>query len=634
MTIARQLRRLAVGLVVATAMLVGITTWSSYGEIVTHEQRVDVSLRARGAALRLQASTQELAHDVQMLSALPMVQELGSAPDDPALRTQLAELFRVVMAAKPHYRQLRLIGRADQGRELVRVERVGDDFARTPDEQLQPKAQRDYFVEAFAMPPGALYVSRVDLNREHGQIERPHHPTLRAGAVIANLTGQSFALLMVNVDFERLVTDLFGPPPREVRIANAEGDWLVHPDPDRTFGFDLGRRHRLQDDMPSLDGKLTGDVDLVGGPVPGQDELMYFARVRLPGPPRDLWLGLSRPSIAGSEALAAIAWNAVGWTAVLLLLAAGIAWRLAARLARPLGSLSAAADQIAAGRDAVQLPTARDDEIGHLARAFDRMLRHLRAHAARLARANEDLEHFAHIAAHELTEPARRLAGVADLVRLNLDDVDHGGGGGPALAIAETRHLLDALQEAAGQMLERLDTLRVFAGVAPGSLTREPAALRPVVDDVLAEFGDRLAGVPVQIDELPELECYRHLVAVVYRNLIDNALRHGDRARPMLWLTARRTPGGWVLGVQNRGASLTPEQLTAVFAPIYRLVGGTADQGIGLAVCRRVVERHHGRIWAESDADSLHIQFTLDDPEHADHEQHGDDRTDPDGRRQ
>src|SRR6185312_4086105 len=124
-------------------------------------------------------------------------------------------------------------------------------------DELQQKGTSDYFIRAIATPAGDVFVSPVELNRENGEMEVPHVPTLRAAAMIPRPNGRPFAAIIINVDlrglFERLRATGGG---KRVYLVNEHGDFLVHPDPSREFAFEFHKSFKLADEFPAL--KLAG----------------------------------------------------------------------------------------------------------------------------------------------------------------------------------------------------------------------------------------------------------------------------------------------------------------------------------------------------------------------------------------
>ena len=116
---------------------------------------------------------------------------------------------------------------------------------------------------AITLPEGGFYLSPINLNREFGHIELPHLPVMRAAVTLFDAQGERFGILIVNLDMRVVFASLEQLLPADARLylANSYGDWLVHPDPTKTFGFDMGDRHIIQDEFPGVEPLLAGHVD-------------------------------------------------------------------------------------------------------------------------------------------------------------------------------------------------------------------------------------------------------------------------------------------------------------------------------------------------------------------------------------
>lgn len=118
---------------------------------------------------------------------------------------RLQEIFSAFAVAHPEYDQIRYIGVADGGRELVRIDNRNGSIEVTSPARLQAKADRDYFKAALGMRAGEVHLSEFNLNRDHGVIEWPHRPTLRAVTPVFAPSGQIFGMVAINMDASRLL---------------------------------------------------------------------------------------------------------------------------------------------------------------------------------------------------------------------------------------------------------------------------------------------------------------------------------------------------------------------------------------------------------------------------------------------
>ncbi|OOZ12424.1 hypothetical protein BOW35_12570 [Solemya velum gill symbiont] len=159
---------------------------------------------------------------------------------------RLKDIFKAFLQANPFYFQLRYIGVADNGKELIRVDYKNDQIITATGEQLQSKGDEKYFIETLKMSEGEIYISDVTLNREFGVVQLPHVRTIRASVPVFTPDGELFGMVVANMDigpvFDLVMSQI--RPGIKGYVSNQEGDFLVHPYPEKTFGFDLGKRYR------------------------------------------------------------------------------------------------------------------------------------------------------------------------------------------------------------------------------------------------------------------------------------------------------------------------------------------------------------------------------------------------------
>jgi signal transduction histidine kinase len=224
------------------------------------------------------------------------------------------------------------------------------------------------------------------------------------------------------------------------------------------------------------------------------------------------------------------------------------------------------------------------------------------AHAA-LESAHEELSEFAAHAAHDLAEPLRGVAGFAEVLRDR-----HGENLGD-----EGRMWLDLMIDGTVRMRALIDELLVLAQAGSQPFRHEPVALddlvRRIRDGLCAAHDDpstlRTAGLlPVVLGD------ERQLLRVL-QNLVGNALkfRRPDVA-PVVVVDAERLGSVWEVRVTDNGIGVPPDQRERIFEPFHRLAGeAESGAGLGLAICRRIVERHGGTIRVESADDGIGSRF-------------------------
>ncbi len=217
-----------------------------------------------------------------------------------------------------------------------------------------------------------------------------------------------------------------------------------------------------------------------------------------------------------------------------------------------------------------------------------------------------ELEQFVYVASHDLQEPVRSLVAYSTLLREDLGEELRG----------EAAIDLGYIEKAAKRMQTLIADLLAFSRVGRAAMKTETVSLDECVDESLEALRSRLeqSGVRIERQALPTVVGDRTLLTQLYQNLLSNAVKFTRAGEPVVELTAQQTGDVWTLGVRDNGIGLEPEYAEQIFEPFKRLHGITKYQGtgIGLAICRKSVERHGGRIWVESKpAEGAHFKFTL-----------------------
>jgi len=222
---------------------------------------------------------------------------------------------------------------------------------------------------------------------------------------------------------------------------------------------------------------------------------------------------------------------------------------------------------------------------------------------ADLQRRNEELDDFAYLAGHDFKDPVLALADRLEKL-------------GEAIAHQQAQRAQDTLTEAK-QSVAKLSRL-VHDMIALVQSGREVAevSLDDVIDEVLdgLELHEAMVNAEIQRESLPRVWGDRGLLTQLYQHLLVNALKYRGENAPRIRLTAEETAQGWVMGVEDQGIGIEPHYVAVVFEPFKRLhrPGEPEGTGIGLALCRRIVEKHGGRIWAESEpGKGTRLKFTL-----------------------
>jgi light-regulated signal transduction histidine kinase (bacteriophytochrome) len=219
---------------------------------------------------------------------------------------------------------------------------------------------------------------------------------------------------------------------------------------------------------------------------------------------------------------------------------------------------------------------------------------------------NAELDDFIRMASHDLQEPLRTLTAFSDLLPKDL------GQSLPEQAARDLRFITDAAE----RMRTLIHGLLAFSRAGRVAKKREKVSLNECVDRALEALAIRVqeTGAQVVRDNLPGIWGDPTLLMQLYQNLIGNALKFGGDQPPVIQLTFEEREGEQIFGVKDNGIGVDPKYAHEIFKPFVRLHGHGEYEGsgIGLAICRKIVERHGGKTWVESEpGNGAHFRFTI-----------------------
>lgn len=306
---------------------------------------------------------------------------------------------------------------------------------------------------------------------------------------------------------------------------------------------------------------------------------------------------------------------------IILGLAGVVALYLARRFAQPLVELAGAAESVAGGNLRVQIPVRRADEIGRLTSSFNRMTselarsyetldRRVQERTSELQVLNSELSTFSHSVAHDLRAPLRAIASYADI--LNEDKREQ--------LDPQAREMIDRMRHNAHRVARLIEDLLKFSGISRCELSIEAVDPRSVVHDALDDLRPETRGrnIDIEVRALPECRADAALLSLVFSNLLSNAIKYTrprEQARVVVGSELRN--GEQIFFVRDNGVGFDMAYSHRLFGIFQRLhtLAEFEGTGIGLAIASRVIERHGGRIWAESAPDQgATFYFTLAAP--------------------
>ncbi|MBF0455858.1 MAG: response regulator [Magnetococcales bacterium] len=564
-------------------------------------------------------------------------------------KERLARRFSTIMEQRLEYAKIRLIGNQPRGLEMVRVERFDDHIRTSSPKELQFKEKRPYFREAILLEPGEIYFSDITLNRERGNVTFPPQPMLRLAIPLEHYAGESFGVVIINVDFE-IFSDTLLTPPEGIYyfLANRNGDYLLHPDKDKRLAFEFRRQARIEDDFPEYSQWLLGGESQreVFHEILSEKKLGVAITHFQFDPWRQKKDFLAMGAVAelslieeGSNILQTRLFIVILFGVLLVLF---ITLIIAKQLTQPIRALTKVADQVTAGNESIEIPLIGNDEITALGYSLKTMLERLSASRQELALLNRSLEdqvqlrtrelkaakddleyknsaligalqqaeesarsksEFLATMSHEIRTPMNGVLGMTEMLMTT------------PLSSRQQRYA-DVIYRSGESLLTIINDILDLSKIEAGKmeLIEKPFDLREMIEGVLDAFFiesgkkqldlalrfkpvDALSGVVGDISRLRQ----------VLVNLVGNAVKFTDRGSITVHVIEQeRTESnlGIRIEVVDTGIGIPAEIQQGLFEPFVqgdgsssRSFGGT---GLGLAIVKRLVSLLGGRLGVES----------------------------------
>ncbi|MDQ6950853.1 MAG: PAS domain S-box protein [Mariprofundales bacterium] len=403
-------------LIVLTSTILGINNWqhekTAMLEATHNLEQHDALNKLHHLKMRLH----ELRTNARMLAELPPINGIMHARAHGSInplnnnseqiwKQQLTQIFIALAKNHPGFVSVRLIDLSNDGMELVRIDQNVQGITVITKPKLQHKNHRDYLQEAIKAAAqdrtktatDRVYLSNITLNREHGRIQVPHLPVIRAVKLILNDDGQPLAAIVINRDARSLLAML-----RKGDEGVSDNDFLLNADgeiltggaqPQRAFSFELGGHYRIEDALPGI-GQRWRQATTKGLSIPillaNRFVLVFALPLDADQPQRRLLL--LETTTDQSLPLSTLLRRNLLYFVLMLLIGGLLAILVSRRLTRPLRQLTRSAKAMAQGHLDGELPLNAEGELGELARAFKIMIAQILAREQELAQINYRLD--------------------------------------------------------------------------------------------------------------------------------------------------------------------------------------------------------------------------------------------------
>ncbi len=581
---------LAVGPLIIVGAVVGVRSYNTLEQqSLTLQRKVAerVGIEIRGT----------IEHWEEELVLLDEVYGLGALD----LKEQRAILSNTLVHQRA-FQEVALLN--SEGQEQIRLSRNSVIL----DDDLQSRAGNEEFL--FPAAGGGTYLGPVYFD------DTIREPLATISVPVFNRSSGELAYVLVVESRFKAIWDLLS----DIELATEEEVYVIN-----QAGLVVAHRHPAivlrgpTIELPEVDGRAEG--------LSGTDVIV--ARHNLQFGNQELIVIAEQPVSSALELANKNLGVMVSVICAALVCSVIFALLTTRRIIRPIETLSTSALAISGGDFSQQVEVTSQDEVGQLASAFNQMVSGLRTTTtsidnlnkeiterkraeealqkavAELERSNAELERFAYIASHDLQEPLRMVASYTQLLEKRYKDrLD-----------ADANDFIGYAVDGAKRMQQLINDLLTYSRVGTRGKPLEPADCMTVFEAAVAnlDVAIRESGAEVTSDPLPTVMADEGQLVQLFQNLIDNAVKFHGEEPPRVHVSAEQSGDEWVFSVRDNGIGIDSQYLDQAFKVFQRLHGGKyRGTGIGLSIAKKIVERHGGRIWLESQPDKgTIVHFTI-----------------------
>ncbi len=493
------------------------------------------------------------------------------------------------------------------GNETMRINCKGDTLEIEKQERLQNKSDHPYFIKSKELKKGDVYISPIELYKENGQVSTPYQRVIRYGTAIYNEKGFVKGVLIINQSLNEMFLKMkktIAPNSSNLILINKSGYWLVNTSNSNEFRFmfdSLKDGHTFNNLYPKVWSQIK------------DQDIGYYETAKELFVVKDASLVTDINFINTHKGSKVIIDNENEWKFILVtkkgdindlvmlkqffILSTIILFFIVAAVTYAFFSLRFSEKEHVRGLNELNQ---------ELEAKIKKRTVQLEIKNSELNSLNKELEAFTYSVSHDLRAPLRQIVGFADLVIMQ-KNVKMG---------KKTMYYLENIKEASEDMSKLIENLLNLSRIGRLELKRDSFDLsRMVVESqklIEDEFEKRI--IKWSVPELPWITADYGLFKQVWFNLFHNAVKYsGKKPQSNIRVGCITNEDEYVFSVEDNGIGFDMNYVGELFKPFHRLHSKEEFEGtgIGLANVKRIIIRHGGNIWAESNGEGASFYFTV-----------------------
>ncbi|SMD34073.1 Signal transduction histidine kinase [Reichenbachiella faecimaris] len=608
-----------IGLIILAIFVSGFLIYNRASAIIGTFSQERIAHSSNLAEQAFYSLLSEVENDISIMAENAKLQAYADAPT-PTLQTEIEHLFYVTLKNKPNYFQVRLISLIEEGQEIIRLDKKGNEVIPTRKNKLQNKRDRPYFQEALNLKPSEFYFSLISLNEEFGVVSPSLTPTIRAVSLVYNTAQTPTHMVVINLDLRNFYTSLKNIMTSgiELMLIDQYGQYLFASDMTKCFSKQLKSYERFDADFAIPFSTLHTDSSRFET-LKSKKGNIFLSEIKSiaysNGKHQIFLLAFLKENIALSSVLyiKKYSYQIIPIVALAALVIAVIFIRI---LALRIGSITEAIGSY----DQASMPTIkfsenRKDELGVLTRTFMTMkarisqqMDDLKCALDKEQKAIKEKDEFLQNMSHELRTPLNAILGLTQLIKKNKPN-------------PKQEPIVDAIhrsaQSLAGLMHDILDHQKLLEGRV--HLKYKPAKISELLSDIHASYRfdaiNKGLGFELKIDAELKENWYQTdalRFTQIITNLIVNAIKFTDSGKVTIDVNVERSRT-LEIKIADTGKGILPENLKKIRERFYQeepSQSSTEGFGLGLSIVKQLVDLFAGELLVKSEMEMGSI-FTV-----------------------